>query len=64
MKVTVWADGEIKVLEAEQTFVAVGFLSNSKGPGLEETGVKISDRGFFEIDEKMATRKGRGGVCW
>lgn len=64
MKVTVWADGEIKVLEAEQTFVAVGFLSNSKGPGLEETGVKISDRGFIEIDEKMATRKGRGGVCW
>jgi len=55
VKVTVSAKGETKVLEAEQALVAIGFRSNSKGLGLEEVGVKISERGFVEIDEKMAT---------
>ncbi len=55
VKVTVSASGETKVLEAEQALVAIGFRPNSKGLGLEEAGVKISERGFVEIDEKMAT---------
>ncbi len=55
VKVTVSAGGESKVLEAEQALVAIGFRPNSKGLGLEEVGVKISERGFVEIDEKMAT---------
>ncbi|HEX7542183.1 MAG TPA: dihydrolipoyl dehydrogenase [Anaerolineales bacterium] len=55
VKVTVSASGETKVLEAEQALVAIGFRPNSKGLGLEEAGVKISGRGFVEIDEKMAT---------
>jgi dihydrolipoamide dehydrogenase len=55
VKVTVSAGGESKVLEAEQALVAIGFRPNSKGLGLEEAGVKISERGFVEIDEKMAT---------
>jgi dihydrolipoamide dehydrogenase len=55
VKVTVSADGATKLLEAEQALVAIGFRPNSKGLGLEELGVKISDRGFIEIDEKMAT---------
>ncbi|HEY3311587.1 MAG TPA: dihydrolipoyl dehydrogenase [Anaerolineales bacterium] len=55
VKVTVSAGGENKVLEAEQALVAIGFRPNSKGLGLEEVGVKISERGFVEIDEKMAT---------
>ncbi|MBM3181771.1 MAG: dihydrolipoyl dehydrogenase [Chloroflexi bacterium] len=42
-------------LEADQALVAIGFRPNSKGLGLEEVGVKISDRGFVEIDEKMQT---------
>jgi dihydrolipoamide dehydrogenase len=54
-KVIVSAGGESKVLEADQTLVAIGFRPNSKGLGLEEIGVTISDRGFIEIDEKMAT---------
>ncbi len=44
-----------KVLEADQALVAIGFRPNSKGLGLEELGVKISERGFIEIDEHMAT---------
>jgi dihydrolipoamide dehydrogenase len=55
VKVMVSAAGETKVLEAEQALVAIGFRPNSKGLGLEDVGVKISERGFVEIDEKMAT---------
>ncbi len=55
VRVTVSAGGESKVLEAEQALIAIGFRPNSKGLGLEEVGVKVSERGFVEIDEKMAT---------
>ena len=55
VKVTVSASGETKVLEAEQALVAIGFRPNSKGLGLEKIGVKTSERGFVEIDERMAT---------
>ncbi len=44
-----------KTLEAEQALVAIGFKPNSQGLGLEEAGVKISERGAIEIDERMAT---------
>ena len=49
------ADGKETVLEADQALVAIGFRPNSKGLGLEEVGVKISERGFVEINEKMQT---------
>jgi dihydrolipoamide dehydrogenase len=55
VRVTVSSGGENKVLEADQALVAIGFRPNSKGLGLEDIGVKLSDRGFVEIDEKMAT---------
>jgi len=55
VKVKVSADGKETVLEADQTLVAIGFRPNSKGLGLEEVGVKISERGFVEINEKMQT---------
>ena len=55
VKVKVSADGKETVLEADQALVAIGFRPNSKGLGLEEVGVKISERGFVEINEKMQT---------
>jgi len=55
VKVMVSAEGETKTLDAEQALVAIGFRPNSSGLGLEELGVKISERGFIEIDERMAT---------
>jgi dihydrolipoamide dehydrogenase len=55
VRVTVSAGSETKVLEAEQALVAIGFRPNSQGLGLEELGVKINERGFVEIDERMAT---------
>ena len=55
VKVKVSAEGKETTLEADQALVAIGFRPNSKGLGLEEVGVKISDRGFVEINEKMQT---------
>jgi len=48
------ADGE-KVLEADQALVAIGFKPNTANIGLETVGVKTNQRGFIEIDERMAT---------
>jgi dihydrolipoamide dehydrogenase len=47
-------DGE-ETLEADQVLMAASFTPNSRGLGLEEVGVKLSQRGFIEIDERMAT---------
>ncbi len=55
VKVAVSAEGASKVLEADQTLVAIGFRPNTKDLGLEAAGVRVSERGFVEIDEKMAT---------
>jgi dihydrolipoamide dehydrogenase len=55
VKVIVSAEGQTKVLEAGQALVAIGFRPNSKGLGLEELGVRLSERGFIEINEKMQT---------
>ncbi len=55
VKVKVSAEGKEKDLEAEQALVAIGFRPNSRNLGLEEAGVKINERGFIEINEKMQT---------
>ncbi len=55
VKVVVSADGKQTTLEADQALVAIGFRPNSKDLGLEAAGVKISERGFVEVDEKMQT---------
>jgi dihydrolipoamide dehydrogenase len=55
VRVKVSAEGKETVLEADQALVAIGFRPNSKGLGLEEVGVKISERGFVEVNEKMQT---------
>ncbi|MEW6239669.1 MAG: dihydrolipoyl dehydrogenase [Chloroflexota bacterium] len=55
VKVKVSAEGKETTLEADQALVAIGFRPNAKGFGLEEVGVKINERGFVEINEKMQT---------
>jgi dihydrolipoamide dehydrogenase len=44
-----------QTLEAEQALVSIGFRPNGRGLGLEEIGVKLSERGAVEIDEHMST---------
>ena len=46
--------GEVN-LQAEQALVAIGFRPNSRELGLEQLGVKLSDKGAIEIDDRMAT---------
>jgi dihydrolipoamide dehydrogenase len=54
-KVTVEGkDGE-ETLEADLTLVAIGFRPNTAGLGLEDVGVKLTERGHIDIDERMAT---------
>lgn len=42
-------------LSVDQVLVATSFTPNSKGLGLEASGIKVSDKGFIEINEKMQT---------
>jgi dihydrolipoamide dehydrogenase len=54
-RVTLTADGRTLTLEAEQALLALGFRPNSRGLGLEELGVALDERGFIQVDERMAT---------
>ena len=53
MKVS--SGGGESVLEAEQALVAIGFTPNGRNLGLEALGVKVSERGIVEVDERLAT---------
>lgn len=55
VQVKVSSDKDEKTLEAQQALVAIGFRPNGRGLGLEEIGVKLSERGAVEIDDHMAT---------
>jgi dihydrolipoamide dehydrogenase len=55
VRVVVSGEKGQQTLEAEQALVAIGFRPNGRGLGLEEVGVKLSERGAVEIDERMAT---------
>ncbi|HKJ39997.1 MAG TPA: dihydrolipoyl dehydrogenase [Anaerolineales bacterium] len=44
-----------ETLDVDQVLVATSFTPNSKGLGLEAAGVKVSDKGFIEINDKMQT---------
>ncbi len=47
--------GKATTLEAEQALVAIGFRPNTENLGLEEVGVRLTDRGAIAVDERMAT---------
>jgi dihydrolipoamide dehydrogenase len=47
--------GESRILEADKVLQAIGFAPRTEGYGLEDTGVKLDDRGAIEIDDYMRT---------
>ena len=55
VEIRVSNNGEEKTLQAEQALVAIGVKPNSNNLGLEDLGVKVSERGMVEIDDKMGT---------
>jgi dihydrolipoamide dehydrogenase len=55
VKVTVKGDDGEQTIEADQALVAIGFKPNTVDIGLDTAGVKLDERGFVEIDGRMAT---------
>ncbi|WP_309066367.1 dihydrolipoyl dehydrogenase [Microbacterium sp.] len=48
-------DGQQGSIEAGKVLMSVGFAPNVNGFGLENTGVKLTERGAIEIDDHMRT---------
>jgi dihydrolipoamide dehydrogenase len=44
-----------KTVEADKVLMATGFRPRTEGYGLENTGVKLTERGAVDINEKMQT---------
>lgn len=55
VKVTYEAKGETHEVEADYVLVTVGRRPNTDEIGLEELGVKMTDRGIVEVDEQSRT---------
>jgi dihydrolipoamide dehydrogenase len=47
--------GDSRILETDKVLQAIGFAPRTDGYGLENTGVKLTDRGAIEIDDYMRT---------
>ncbi|MCP9945440.1 dihydrolipoyl dehydrogenase [Streptomyces somaliensis] len=48
-------DGAQRVLEADMVLQAIGFAPNVTGYGLEATGVRLTERGAIEVDDRCRT---------
>ena len=55
VKVTYEAKGETHEVEADYVLVTVGRRPNTDELGLEEMGVKMTDRGIIEVDKQSRT---------
>lgn len=55
VKVTYEVKGKEEVLEADYLFVMVGRRPNTDELGLEQVGVKMSDKGVIEVDKQCRT---------
>ncbi|MEV8325595.1 dihydrolipoyl dehydrogenase [Kitasatospora sp. NPDC056731] len=55
VKVTVTRDGQQQVLEADKVLQAIGFAPRVNGYGLENAGVKLTDRGAIAVDGRGRT---------
>ncbi len=48
-------DGTAGSIDADKVLMSIGFAPNVEGFGLENTGVKLTDRGAIDIDDYMRT---------
>ena len=55
VKVTVTKGDQQQVIETDKVLQAIGFAPRVEGYGLENTGVKLTDRGAIDIDGRMRT---------
>ena len=49
------ADGDAQKLEVDKLIVAIGRVPNTAGLGAENTGLKLDDRGYIEVDLNCRT---------
>ncbi|MFE6958182.1 dihydrolipoyl dehydrogenase [Streptomyces sp. NPDC057696] len=55
VRVTVSKDGQQRVIEADKVLQAIGFAPRITGYGLENTGVRLTERGAIEVDGRCRT---------
>ncbi|KRV48262.1 dihydrolipoyl dehydrogenase [Wenjunlia vitaminophila] len=55
VRVTVTKDGQQQVLEADKVLQAIGFQPQVQGYGLENTGVRLTERGAIDVDGRGRT---------
>ncbi|MBS4193839.1 dihydrolipoyl dehydrogenase [Lederbergia citri] len=55
VKVTYDAKGEEKTIEADYVLVTVGRKPNTDELGLDQVGIKMTDRGVIEVDKQLRT---------
>jgi dihydrolipoamide dehydrogenase len=48
-------DGTAGQIDADKVLMSIGFAANVTGYGLENTGVKLTERGAIDIDDHMRT---------
>ena len=58
VKVNVSAGDEQQTIDGEQALIAIGWKPNTSELGLEAAGVQMDERGFVEVDGRMATNAG------
>ncbi|MFD3913039.1 dihydrolipoyl dehydrogenase [Streptomyces sp. NPDC058603] len=55
VRVTVSRDGQRQVLETDKVLQAIGFAPRVAGYGLENTGVRLTERGAIDVDGRGRT---------
>jgi dihydrolipoamide dehydrogenase len=55
VRMTVEANGEKKALAVDKVLVAAGRAPNVEDVGLEKLGVKLTERGFVQVDDRFET---------
>jgi dihydrolipoamide dehydrogenase len=55
VRVTVTRDGQNQTLEADKVMQAIGFQPRVHGYGLENTGVRLTERGAIDVDGRCRT---------
>ena len=48
-------NGAVETVEVDQVLVAVGFLANTEGLGLDQAGITLDERGFIQVDADQQT---------
>ncbi len=55
LAVRIEVEDKEQVIDCDKVLVAVGFRPNSEGLGFEQIGVKVTPKGFVEVDEHFQT---------